>query len=330
MSKETYMSPKEAADYLEKSLLSVYKYINDGKLSVAQEEGISTKRNRLLYTSEVKEFKNRTSKPGWTTGDIGKKLNISASSVYSFIENGDLKGEKKRWGNREVYFVEPKEALRFIDWYQQERGSSTLTSPKKNEGKSFYSKKHNLYLFQELYSLHLKQMARVTSMAPIKVTDEQGAIYTIDEAVELGFKAKKIYEIIPHKTSKGYAHFKMPLPSSIVHPQFDLIEKIYEELSFSNIYLYASEGKLELFTKQFELTDLEKVYYEQLNKHLMDGSVVHKTGVTIANSSIETISFPVHRDYKDLLIKHAELKGISLGDYVKRIVETHVDQENNK
>lgn len=318
---ETLLTTKEVADYLNVSVQTIYKYIREKKLVPIYEDSWQIDETHLFKREDVIALKETLKKPGLTTGEVAKQLQVHPTTVFSYIKRGDLQAEKKPYKGRELYFI-TEEAL--------ERFKVKHPLQKKREQKRFYSKPLHVYLYQKVYHQQDRVMGRIMELNGDggKVWTEQGEIFPLKELKERGFIFQR-YKERPYITKKGYVSFSFKKPSHIAAPVFNVIELFYSKLSYRNMKLTEKDDVINLEVKPCLLEDIYEdthVYeIKLLENHIKDGIMEKRHNGLLIDNNLELLTVHISKEKKHKLKKLAQKQYLSLEQYVLKLIEDRLN-----
>ncbi|PGT83296.1 helix-turn-helix domain-containing protein [Bacillus sp. AFS040349] len=305
---EELISTNEAAKELDVTTHTIYKYIQDGKLEPVYKDKWQIDTTLLFKKEDIDRLAKIMKKPGLTTGDIAKELEIHPTTVASYIAKGLLKATKHPYKGREIYFV----TLEDLDEFKQNN-----ILQKKREKKQFYIKDKGYYLFQLLHNATTQEKARIMELQEDggKVITENGQVYQLEDAETAGFEAIKEIEDKKYITKRGYAKFEFPKPQYINSPVYSVIELLYQHVGPKNLRLVSEVERIVIEVKPVLLnisTETHLTEIKLIETSCVDGSVTLRHNGLLIDSDIEPLVLHVPAQLKNEIKKNATKESITL------------------
>ncbi|HEY4601677.1 MAG TPA: helix-turn-helix domain-containing protein [Cerasibacillus sp.] len=316
------LTTKEVAEYLNLSVQTIYKYIREKRLIPVYEDSWQIDETHLFKKEDVEALKAALTKPGFTTGEVAKQLQVHPTTVTSYIKRGELIAEKKPYKGRELYFITEEALAAFKEKHPMQR---------KRDKKNFYSKETNLYLYQKVIHKNQGNIGRIMELNGDegKVWTEQGEIFPLEELYGRGFTAKEIKER-PYMTKRGYVTFYFKKPIHIASPVFNVIELLYHKLSYRNIKLSHYDGLIKLEIKPCLLEDIHEDTHayeiKLLEKHMKDGSIEQRHNGLLIDNDLEILTVHISGERKNKLKQLAQEQRLSLEQYVLKLIENRLNE----
>lgn len=316
------LTTKEVAEHLNLSVQTIYKYIREKRLIPVYEDSWQIDETHLFKKEDVEALKEALKKPGFTTGEVAKQLQVHPTTVTSYIKRGELIAEKKPYKGRELYFI-TEEAL--------ERFKAKHPLQKKREQKGFYSKKLNLYLYQKVFHQHNREMGRIMKLNGDegKVWTEQGEIFPLKELDERGFTTHA-YKDRPYITKRGYVTFYFKKPSHIAAPVFNIIELFYDKLSYRNMKLTEKEDFIKLEVKPCLLENVHEATHayeiQLLKDHINNGSIEMRHNGLLIENHLESLTVHLSREKKNKLKLLAQEHHLTLEQFILKIISDRISE----
>jgi transposase len=319
MTIQKYLTTKEVAAELERSVATIYKYVQSKKLTPVYQDKWQIDSSLLFHPDDVEKLKGELSKPGLSVRDLAKKLDVYPSTINTYIQKGTLAAEKKLYRGKEQYFITEDEFNRFLLTYKQK---------KSHERKNFYSKTYDVYLFQSFMN-EQGEKARIMELegdTGIAFTTA-GEVFPIEQLKSEGYKPTYTIEESRYITKKGYAFFRFPNSKYIEAPMYEIIESFFRHLSYKNVRLAIVNNQIELHVKPAKLNNLEKEQIELLQKSIVEGTVfVRHDGVYI-DSEDESITIHISKSLKTELKNMAEQEELTLDELGAQLIKLGLEYQ---
>lgn len=319
MNSDNYITTKEVAQRLNKSISTIYRYVNEKKLRPVYEDKWQID-SSLLFREEdldrlIEEQKN---KPGYTTGEVAAKLSKHPSTIAMYIKTGKLKTEKREYKGRIINFISEEELKRIqIAFGEKETGYLDI-----------FDKRYNVYLYQSFNDSKGKT-ARIISIGNPGVAElEDGSKMNIEQLYKLGFLPVYNFKPKSYITKKGYIHFKFSEPIHSIH--LNIIESLILNAGPKNVKIRREEsGGLGVFVKPALISINHNAYLslELLNNHLISGSMVQRHDGILLQTNYTQVLSQVQKEIKQELKHRAHLNGMTLDDYIENILIKHLNEE---
>ncbi|MFT9493875.1 MULTISPECIES: helix-turn-helix domain-containing protein [Bacillota] len=301
------LTTKEAARILNVKPTTIHKYVREGKLKPVYTDGWQIDATKLFYTADIEALKKELQKPGITTGEAADLLGIHITTISQYIQKGIIKAGKKLYRGREIYFIEPEEIERFKSVYDQK---------KKREQKNFFDKETGFAWFQSFIDSKGNSNNRIlpNDEGEPYLNTEDGKQIHIDKVLLLGFQPVFQIPDIDYISKRGYAKFKFSISENF----YSIITYFYKYLGPKNMKVAVNEDQsITVEVKPFFLREqLNSEEIKELNKSLVEGSIICRYDGILVNSDLETITVAVPADLKDLVKKEAERTGHTIEEIV--------------
>ncbi|MFJ6414349.1 helix-turn-helix domain-containing protein [Terribacillus saccharophilus] len=321
MNSDNYITTKEVARRLNKSISTIYRYVNEKKLRPVYEDKWQIDSSLLFREHDVDQLMNeQQNKPGYTTGEVAAKLSKHPSTIAMYIKTGKLKTEKREYKGRILNFISEDE-LEKLHKEIGEKGSGYL---------NIFDKQRNIHLYQSFQDSKGNK-ARIMSLDNHGVAElEDGSSISIEKLYQLDYLP--VFDVKPQRyvTKKGYVHFRFREPIHSKSTHLDIIESLLINLGEKNVKIRAEERGLNVFVKPGLLKTIKtsnlSFEYELLNTHIKSGILIRRhDGILLQTNYTQLIS-QVHKDVKQNLKIMAHSKGMTLDDYIEGILTKHVKE----
>lgn len=315
------LTTNEVAKILDKSVNTIYKYVKEKKLRPVYEDSWQIDQTLLFRRKDVEKLRELLKKPGLTTGEVANKLNLHISTVNSYVKKGILHAEKHYHIGlgREVYFVKEEELERFKNNHQ---------SP--NDAKKFFIRDGEFYLFQLFNHPTTNEWGRIIELVNDdgKIMTEQGRTLSLSQALNEGFLPT--YYVPEHEFihQKGYAVFQFPKPQHISSPIYNVVDLFYQQYGRKNIRMIVEQEQIHIEVKpKFLELDPDQYHaeFKVLDKHLVDGKILKRHNGIYIDSDLESIVVHVRTAIKEKVKQQAETEGLTMDEYVGKLIKEKVD-----
>jgi len=314
------ITSREAAELLDVKITTIQKYVREKRLVPSNEASWHIDNRKYFYEDDILKLKKELAKPGYTTGEIAKKLNLHAVTVSQYVSKGLLKAEKHIYRGREISFVSPEEYERFSNEYQKR---------KRSEKKEYYDKDTGIAWFQSFIK-NDGTFGRILidENRPILVTSE-GSRVAINEIESCGFTPRISLEDHSYSSKKGYARFEFQYREDINNPIYDFIERCYKHLGFKNIKLGLEESSIILEIKPylFSYDTIPQGIEKHLELYIKEGNITPSRNGLFVDSDYEILTFAAPSSLKKEIKKVSEEKNISMEELLIELVTQYLLQE---
>lgn len=317
MHRDNYITTKEVARRLNKSISTIYRYVNEKKIRPVYEDKWQIDSSLLFREEDVERLiKEQQNKPGYTTGEVAAKLSKHPSTVAMYIKTGKLKTEKREYKGRIINFISEEE-LRRIQAAIEEKGTGYL---------DIFDKRYNVYLYQSFNDSKGKT-ARITSIGdPGVAVLEDGSKMNIEQLYQLGYLPIHNFKPKSYITKKGYVHFKFSEPIHSIH--LNVIESLILNVGPKNVKIRREESGLGVFIKPALISINHNAYLslELLNNHLISGSMAQRHDGILLQTNYTQVLSQVQKEVKQELKYRAHSNGMTLDDYIEKILIKYLNE----
>ncbi|MDP1471856.1 helix-turn-helix domain-containing protein [Priestia megaterium] len=171
---------------------TIYTCIQQGKLNPINKDDWHIEGRYEFNIEDVVRLQEELKKPGLTTKEVARQLDISVTTVNKYIKQELLPAFQEEYRGINCYFVNEED----LDAFKR-----THEVGRKPSKRHFYHSEQNIALFQLFVkkSEEKEQFARIISVEdPIMAVTEQHEEITLEELLHRGFEAA--YEIESKKT----------------------------------------------------------------------------------------------------------------------------------
>lgn len=305
------VTTEEAAKMLNVKKTTVLKYVKDGELSPVYKNHYIDK-TKLFYKDDIEKLQKELAKPGLTTSEAGNMLGVHSGTILQYIQQGQLKAERKEYRGK---------VFNFISFEELERFKSVYEEMKKSEGKEFFDKKTKFAWFQEFQDQHGK-------VGHFLLLDEKGQPYLhTSDGHYIDYKDIKKSGYVPHKTipnpgyinKKGFAKF-----------EFKLSETFYSIMNYFYQYLGPKNLKVFLLDKDMIAVEVKPILikenltsdqYRLLDNSLTEGTLTVRLDGYYIDSDLEIIQVAAPSRIKEKVKEDAEREGLTMEEFVLKILK---------
>lgn len=315
---EQLLTTKQVAEILNLSIPTIYKYIKEKRLHPIYEDSWQIDETHLFKKEDVEELKGKLEKPGLTTGEVAKQLQVHPTTVAAYIKKGELKATKQLYKGRNLYFIKEEEVVNFKRSHPKQQ---------KRRKKDFYHKATGLYLFQTVKNKQTFELGRIMKLSngSGEVWTESGEIIVFDQMQQHNFFAVENFLEKSYITKRGYVIFRFPIPKHIASPIFPLIELFYRALSYRNIRVTKREQHIQLEVKPCFIKELNEDSHPYeinlLQKHIIKGSVIKRHNGLLLESDMEVLTINLSSSLKNRLKELAKHQDLTMEEYVRKLIQ---------
>ncbi|MET3195282.1 helix-turn-helix domain-containing protein [Gottfriedia sp. OAE603] len=317
------LSTKEVASLLSIAPITVHSYVRQGKLKPLYQDKWQSDKTLLFKIEEVEKLKAVMIKPeGMTTGEVAKALDVHISTVNKWVKSGELPAEKKFYKGLEKYFISLEDFEVLKNTYE------------KQERNPIWTKDRQFALFQSFINDETGEFARLINIEEKEeLLSVDGRRILLEDAINAGFKAKYQLNELDYITQRGTATFRLPVQlNAIANLGFRGIDFFYMYVGPKNVKVSYSEQHLEIEVKPVMIkliSELQGQFSEELNllqRVVVNGDAQIRHNGFLISSDIEKINFHVTNKQKSKLRDLAKTEGMSLDDFIRTIVEKHINE----
>ncbi|MDQ0178069.1 helix-turn-helix domain-containing protein [Bacillus chungangensis] len=318
---EAFISTKEAMNLLSCTVQTIYHYVKAGKLHPINKEDWQIDGTYYFKKIDIEKLKKIREKPGFTTREAAKCLQLSVSTVLKDIKNGYLPARKEIYQGKQQYFIKQKDLdlFRKSTYYQ-----------KKTRKKAFFSKENNRYLFEPFEHKETGEFGRVIELNEKNGTflTEGGTILPITKIEKYNYRSIYPYQPKKYVTSKGYATFVLKAPSledaiNVRSDVFSVLDLLYTFAGVENMQLEKSGGEIKVRVKKFFIPklNLSEKETEMIRESIVSGEIKESNDRIVIQPPVESLSIYIETSLKEKAIERAEQANLSLESFVIQLLE---------
>lgn len=318
---EAYISTKEAMNLLSCTVQTIYHYVKAGKLQPINKEDWQIDGTYYFKKIDIEKLKKIREKPGLTTGEAAKCLQLSVSTVLKDIKNGYLPAHKEMYQGKQQYFIKQEEVdlFRKSTYYQ-----------KKNRKKAFFSKESSRYLFEPFEHKETGEFGRVIELNEKNGTflTEGGTILPITMIEKHDYRSIHPYQPKKHVTSKGYATFvfKVHLLEDAINVRsdvFSVLDLLYTFAGVENMQLGKNGDEIKVRVKKVFIPKLHlsEKKTEMIRESIVSGEIKESNDRIVIQPPVESLSIYIETSLKEKAIERAEQANLSLESFVIQLLE---------
>lgn len=319
MTNQEYYTTNQVAEELNVAIETIYSWIQKEELVPVYKDW-RVDNTKLFRKEDVVALKNKRLKPGYTTGDIAKKLDMPLPTIKSYLNKGIIQSFKHVYRGIEMNFVTEEELETFM--------KSDLFREYKDAKQFYYvkDKDNSYFLYQKLNNLKTGEAARITKIdgSEVMVTTEDGELLSIEEAESSGYHVEQQIQTKKYISKKGYATFSFSKPRHISSPVYALIELLYEHLGPRNIKVSLTDSDIVVKVKPI-LLPLNEVEHSKeltlLENNLIEGKVNKRHHDVHIDSDLKPVPVYLTSSKKEYYMSRAKDEGTSLEAYLKELIE---------
>jgi excisionase family DNA binding protein len=314
-----YLTTQEVADYLGKSIPTIYKYMKEKKIEPIYDHKWRMRKTKLFDRSEIEEFKQKITKPGKTTFKVAEELDIPYHTLMKFIHEGILPAKKKNFQGKEQYFIDDHDLNSFIvspHWkrYIEKREKDILSS------------QDEYLLFQSFYNPITEIYGRLMETGPAaNIITSSNGIISLEAALNEGFKPKMDISKMKYINRKGYAKFKFIKPFDIQSSVYKIIEKFYQSIGTSNMKMEMDHNHIFLEVKPslFRVFDVDEI--ELLKQSVLEGEIIEDAEGIYVDTDLEPLTIYLPSRIKESIRQIALEQDHSMEELVINVLKEKWD-----
>lgn len=310
-----YLTTQEVADYLGKSIPTIYKYMKEKKIEPIFDHKWRMRKTKLFDRDKIEEFKQKITKPGKTTFKVAEELNIPYHTLMKFIHDGILPAEKKDFQGKDQYFIDDQDFNSFI-------GSSHWKRYIEKREKDILSSQDEYLLFQSFYNPSSGACGRLMETGPAaKIITSSNEIITLEAALNEGFKPKMEISKMKYINRKGYAKFKFIKPFDIQSSVYKIIEKFYQSIGTSNMKMEVDHNHIYLDVKSSLFSIFEADEVDLLKQSVVEGKIIEDPEGIIIDTNLEPLTIYLPSRIKESIRQKAVEKDQSMEELVIHVLK---------
>jgi transposase len=199
MTKKSHLTTSEVAHQLGVSEQSVYLLVKKGELEPLNAKDWAIDGHYYFDADQVALLAEKRKKPGLSTGDIAKRLNVTQSTVIRYIKQNRLRAQPLEYRGRIGYFVSEDDFESFLAEYQQNV---------KRDVRSFSKGIHGYLLYQSFISPN-GQVTRLMDVKDGILQTETGDKLSLEEALKNLFISEGMLSFDSPNRTSFYRRFMM-------------------------------------------------------------------------------------------------------------------------
>lgn len=305
-----YLTTQEVADYLGKSIPTIYKYMKEKKIEPIYDHKWRMRKTKLFDRDKIEEFKQKITKPGKTTFKVAEELNIPYHTLMKFIHDGILPAQKKDFQGKEQYFIDGQDLDSFI-------GSSNWKRYVEKREKDILSSQDEYLLFQSFYNPSSDAYGRLMETGPAaKIITSSNEIITLEAALNKGFKPEMDISKMKYINRKGYAKFKFIKPFDIRSSVYIIIEKFYQSIGISNMKMEVDHNHIYLEVKPSLFNVFKSDEIELLKQSVLEGEIIEDAEGIFIDTDLEPLTIYLPSRIKESIRQKAVEEDQSMEELV--------------
>ncbi|MEF3304152.1 hypothetical protein [Paenibacillus sp. GYB003] len=260
------VSISQLAESLGKSVRTIQHWVASG---VARPINLDTYRRDGGYTFSADEAE-RLSK---LFGGLGAKeaaeiVGVTPQYLNELALSGHIPSELRKVGKRERRFYKKEDCFVLRDQLHTDINKKTSKF-----GAKLTPFSNGWRIFE--YIEHEGKKGLISNTRPLIITGEDGRSYKITCAGEMSPWPERKYQV-----QKGFVDFRFPIPRAIVHPVYDLLRALLENLGSKNIQIFETkQGDYFVRCRSGSLR-FSDVTFDLLQKNVVNG-ILEKSRDTI-------------------------------------------------
>lgn len=300
-----------AAKMLNVKKTTILKYVKDGELSPVYKNHYIDK-TKLFYKDDIEELQKQLAKPGLTTSEAGKMLGVHSGTILQYIQQGQLKAERKEYRGK---------VFNFISFEELERFKSAYEMMKKSEGKDFYDKKTKYAWFQEFKDKNgnTNHFLLLDDNALPYLQNSEGEHIAYNDIQKSGYEPFRAVPNPGYINKKGYAKFEFTVSETFCR----IMNRLYHYLGPKNIKVFLeSEQSVVVEVKPILIKEeLSSEEFQLLDAAVIDGSITKRLDGFYIDSDLEIIQVAVPSRIKEMVKLEAERENLTMEELVLKILK---------
>lgn len=314
----------EAAEFLDVTTNTIYQYIKQDILRPSNLEEFKYSREYKFTQEELERVQSLFKKPGLTTTEVGKLLNVKPHTVFTYIKEGKLPAVQKEYKGRMIYFIKEEDAAHFQQSLQQKQKVSR---------QSFYVKPYSVALYQLFTHEESHKKARIVELSKKEaiVQFDDGNIETVPLQSFTEQMFQPVYAVRKEKLHrKGKITFKFPKPRNIHAVSYYLIDLFFQQVGFPNMMIIEKNEMVLIEVKPLvlELSQEQSDVLDLMKQSLVDGELIEGPAyVRLISPMVPLHIKEIPRTLKDQIKEKAKKEQTSMEQAVIRILKDYFSKE---
>lgn len=320
---EEYYTVDEAAATLGRTKSTIYKYIQQGKLTPLEDHKWRMLPGALIPKSQVNNLLEKQEKKlGMTISEAAIKLDVHSSTIKRFINDGLLPSTIGTWRGKTVSFIEEDDLDHFF------LNNEEYLRTEKLKRRDYYIKAQNIAYLQKFSSknglearLLIDQEKNLQFLFPNTkelISFEEG-IYKYELAPSYSLKFE-----VDTPTSPGQSIFSIPR----YHPYtFEFLDTFYQENNIANMYLdFTNESFLTIYLRNTKIQGVSSSLYTFFHNHIIEGRCDYdeEQELMMVDAEIDTLMINLPKEIKDKIKRKADENKISMQKLVITILKENL------
>ncbi|MEK3992745.1 helix-turn-helix domain-containing protein [Robertmurraya sp. FSL R5-0851] len=310
------VTTEEAAKMLDVKKTTILKYVKDGELTPVYKNHYIDK-TKLFYKDDIEKLQKALAKPGLTTSEAGKMLGVHSGTILQYIQQGQLKAERKEYRGK---------IFNFISFEELERFKSVYEEMKKSEGKEFYDKKTKFAWFQEFQDQNgtTKNFLLLDEHGQPYLATENGQQIAYKDIKKSGYEPFRIIPNPGYINKKGFAKFEFTVTETFC----TIMNYFYQYLGTKNLKVFLVDNqKVTIEVKPILIKEeLTAEEFQLLEESVVEGSVTKRLDGFYIDSDLEIIQIAAPSHLKEKVREDAEREGVTMEEFVLKILKEKYDK----
>lgn len=320
---DDYYTTEEAAELLNKSKATIYKYIKEGKLTPLQDHRWRMLRTKVFPKEQVDSLAEiQEKKLGLTTTEAANRLGVHRSTLYKFVKDGILPSIKGTMKGREVSFIKEEDLEKFS------LENADYLNKEQLKKRSYLDSGTNTALFQKFESESGK-VARII----FNKNGETAFLFEDNDICPYEVGIYK-YELRPsyslnssneQNKNPGYAKFIMPAKAQLT---WEFLDYMYQQVNTVNILINMDSmefdhlNNLEIYVKRAAISDVSVRLYEYLLRYVKEGELYYQNdGFLLIDTDIDSLTLYIPKKIKERMKERAIETGTSMQELALQVLQ---------
>ncbi|KKB34029.1 helix-turn-helix domain-containing protein [Bacillus thermotolerans] len=316
MNQKEYYTTKEVASLINRSTVTVHKYVQEGKLTPV--EDLWGGYHGLLFEKEqVEKFVESMpdDKPGLTLNEAAKFLQTNRSTVQTYVNEGILPSIQQEARGRTVTFIKEADIQEFAEVHQERVQADRLKQ------RHFYNRKKQEAIYQRFSSSSVPEarLFREGLGDWYFIVPATGQKLSYNEGV-YGYRLSPDYpvEFGKRTSTPGYAKINLPLRYSLT---YQFMDALYQHAYVSNMYMHVTGDRLVILLKDCVFYEINGELAEFVSARMEEGQTKYKNGVMAIESEQEILTVRLSHETKQWIKQLAAEQGTSMQEVASRLIE---------
>ncbi|WP_214482926.1 helix-turn-helix domain-containing protein [Bacillus sp. SM2101] len=311
---KTIVTSQEAARILNVNRNTIYKYVKNGELQTSNKDTWHYDGGYYFDIEELERFKKLIEKPGLTTSEAANILGVKPVTVFNYIKDGKLPSFRQEYRGRIYNFILEDVLNEFLNLREENATKSS---------RQFYSSSLKIALYQRFQN-EIDECCRVITLGEDRentmMLSQTGEMYSLSEAMKIGFKPSYQINNISPCYKKGEVSFNFIKPTNTLSSIYSFIDLFYQYAGVKNLDIEDKSEFIKVAVKPMSLK-IEGININseitKMKEFLESGEIsLRPDGSLLLVSNYEPLTVYLDRDLKEQIRHKAKDEGVSMDELI--------------